>query len=29
MLDKQVSHLGSSSELYLIGTQINFQISFS
>lgn len=29
MLDKQVIHLGSSSELYLIGTQINFRISFS
>lgn len=29
MLDKQVIHLGSSSEFYLIGSQINFQISLS
>lgn len=29
MLSKQVIHLGSSSELCLIGIQINFQISFS
>lgn len=29
MLDKQVIHSGSSSELYLIGTQFNFQILFS